>query len=109
MNHIQDYCYPIFIVLTDQADISICRKRFDCSEGLVWNFTILKVGQSIVQRSQNLLGVQGGRRFLRNLLTCQENFSFLRLGKIDVVRKFLGLGQASGTQRTCTSPTRYIA
>jgi hypothetical protein len=43
MYHIKNDCYSIFIVLTDQSNIRIGRKRFYSSECFMGYFTVLKV------------------------------------------------------------------
>ena len=48
MDNIQNDSYPIFIVLTDESNISIGRKRFHSAKCFVRNLTILKIWESIV-------------------------------------------------------------
>ena len=91
MNYVKNNCYPVFIILTNKSNISISTERFNCSKCFVRNLTILEIWESIVERSKSLLLPI---RFRSDLLTCQENFSFLHLGHISTL-KLLSLVKTS--------------
>jgi hypothetical protein len=67
MNNIQNNGYPVFIILSNQSNICIGTKRFDCSECLVRDFTILEIREAIIKRCQRLLLPSG---FTPYLLAC---------------------------------------
>lgn len=50
MYHVQDYCNPVLVILSNKAYVSVGREGLDCAECLVRNFAVLKVRQAEVDR-----------------------------------------------------------